>query len=56
MNPNSKVTLRRRLEKRLDEHQRLAQKGLDNTRNNALAFWYGYSMAITEVKKMINPE
>lgn len=56
MNPNSKANLKRRLEIKLRDHQALAQKGIDNTRNNALAFWYGYSMAINEVKKMLNPE
>lgn len=54
MEKTVKVTLKKSLEKRLEEHMCLAEKGLSNTRNEALAFWYGYSMAINEVKKIIN--
>jgi hypothetical protein len=53
MKDNSKVTLKVRLDKRLAEHEKLALKGLENTRNNALAFWYGYSLALKEIRKSL---
>jgi hypothetical protein len=53
MKDNSKVTLKVRLDKRLAENEKLALKGLENTRNNALAFWYGYSLALKEIRKSL---